>query len=195
MSMLSVRAVIAIVVLFISACCCCVSPPSPGASRADLPHGTPAVAVLTGEVVSYDTTSYGDPAPAGTFVSIGTLAVAVTESVRPADSLVETENRFNAPAEPGNEYVMVNISVECHADQSDTCNINPVRFSLVGSQGIMYNDALVVIPNCLYYHEMYSGSTLSGWMCFQVDRSETGLMLVYEVVPTWGQGKAFLSLP
>ena len=197
MSMLSVRAVIAIVVLFISACCCCNSlSPLPGAPSANLPSGTPAVVDVIGEIVSYEDTSYADPAPVGTMVGIGDLSITVARSIRPADAQVEAENPFNASPRPGNEYVLVDIMVACNASQSDTCHISSFVFSLVGSRGIAYDQKMfVVLSNALPAAEMYGGSTVSGQICFEVDQSETGLMLVYEV-PTWGQGyKAFLSLP
>jgi len=187
---------IPLAVLFVSMCCCCLSVPTAPQNVNTPASGNLSVAGPIEEIISYNTTSYNSPAPVGVAVNIGNLTIAVKDSLRPADAYIERENLFNSSAGQGKEYVLVGISVSCKAaGQSETCHVNPLGFNMVGSRGISYGQAFAVISDDLRAGEMYSGSTVSGRICFKVGQGETGLTLVYETL-TLGEGpKAFLSIP
>jgi hypothetical protein len=136
-----------------------------------------------------------NPAPPGTAIAVGDLEIQVTGVVRPADDIVAGGNMFNPEPEPGNEMVLVTLSVTCQTEEDDTCAFAPsLDFLLVSPQGVHRPEWLVTgLPNLLSGGEISSGETVSGDMLFEVGKGETGLVLVY--TESLGDEVAYLGLP
>jgi hypothetical protein len=120
------------------------------------------------------------PAPPGTAVVAGDLKIRVTDVIRPADDIV-AGSIFNPQPGPGNEMMLVTVSITCHPEEGDTCPLAPVLdFLLVSPQGVHRPEWLVSgLPNLLSSGEISSGETVSGDLLFEVGKEETGLVLVY----------------
>jgi len=121
------------------------------------------------------------PAPPGTAVAVGDLEIQVVGVIRPADEIVAEGNMFNPRPGPGNEMMLVTLSVTCRLEEGDTCTFAPVLdFLLVSPRGVHRPEWLVAgLPNPLFGGEISSGETVSGDILFEVGKEETGLVLVY----------------
>ncbi len=122
-----------------------------------------------------------NPAPPGTAVAAGDLELQVMGVIRPADDIVAEGNMFNPRPGPGNEMMLVTLSVTCRPEEDDTCTFAPVlEFLLVSPIGVHRPEWLVAgLPNPLRGGEISSGETISGDILFEVGKGETGLVLVY----------------
>ena len=121
------------------------------------------------------------PAPPGMAVAVGDLEIQVVGVIRPADDIVAEGNMFNPRPGPGNEMMLVTLSVTCRPEGDDTCTFAPVlEFLLVSPIGVHRPEWLVAgLPNPLRGGEISSGETVSGDILFEVGKEETGLVLVY----------------
>ena len=136
-----------------------------------------------------------NPAPPGTAVVAGDLELQVVGVIRPADDIVAEGNMFNPRPGPGNEMMLVTLSVTCRPEEDDTCTFAPVlEFLLVSPIGVHRPEWLVAgLPNPLHGGEISSGETVSGDVLFEVGEKETGLVLVYS--ESLGDEVAYLEVP
>ena len=135
------------------------------------------------------------PAPPGMAVAVGDLELRVVDVIRPADDIVAEGNMFNPRPGPGNEMMLVTLSVTCRPEGDDTCTFAPVlEFLLVSPIGVHRPEWLVAgLPNPLRGGEISSGETVSGDILFEVGKEETGLVLVYS--ESLGDKVAYLEVP
>jgi hypothetical protein len=135
------------------------------------------------------------PASPGTAVVVGDLEIRVVGIIRPADDIVAEGNMFNPRPGPGNEMMLVTLSVTCRPEEDDTCTFVPVLdFLLVSPIGVHRPEWLVAgLPNPLRGGEISSGETASGDVLFEVGKKETGLIVVYS--RSLGDEVAYLEVP
>lgn len=135
-----------------------------------------------------------NPAPIGNEVITEYQIQKVDELIRPADSKIKQANSFNSDPEPGNEYVMVRVTLQCIQPVSEKCNVYLSDYNLSGSTGLIRDSEWLIagIPHMLESTEMFGGATLSGWLAFEVSQDETGLILAWE--PTFSMSTAYMSL-
>lgn len=132
-----------------------------------------------------------NPAPVGTEVIIDDVTMKIIEVTRPVDDIVAAGNMFNAAPEPGNEYIMVTISVVCNESPDVTCLLGSYDFELTGSSGFVHDPAWVVgVAGLLESVEFFGGATVTGGLIFEVAQDETDLILIYE--PLISFSKAYL---
>lgn len=140
--------------------------------------------------------SLDHPAPPGTVVLAGDLEIQVIGTVRPADDIVAKGGILNPRPGPGNEMMLVTVSITCRpAEEVETCAFVPVmEFLLVSPIGVHRPEWLVVgLPDPLEGGEVQAGETVSGDMVFEVGEQEGGLVLVYS--ETFGGKVAYLEIP
>lgn len=136
------------------------------------------------------------PAPPGTVVLAGDLEIQVIGTVRPADEIVAEGGFINPRPGPGNEMMLVTVSITCRpAEDVETCAFVPVmEFLLVSPIGVHRPEWLVVgLPDPLEGGEVQAGETVSGDIVFEVGEQEGGLVLVYS--ETFGGKVAYLEIP
>ncbi len=139
--------------------------------------------------------SLDHPAPPGTVVLAGDLEIRVIDALRPADEMVAKGGLLNPRPGPGNEMMLVTISITCRPEEEDTCTFIPAMdFLLVSPIGVHRPKWLVTgLPDPLEGGEVQAGETVSGDMVFEVGKRESGLVLVY--AETLGSGIAYLEVP
>ena len=128
-------------------------------------------------------TARSNPAPVGSEVIADDMAFIVTGAIRPATNFIMDGNMFNSEPEPGQEYIMVELSVTCMKSIDESCTISPFwNISLIGSAGIKYDAESFVagVDGLLESTEFYGEATVSGYLPFIVNEGETNLILVYE---------------
>lgn len=135
------------------------------------------------------------PARPGVAVRAGDMEIRVTDTLRPADDVVAKGNMFNPRPGPGNEMMLVTVSVTCYPEEGDdTCTFAPVMdFLLVSPVGVHRPEWVAGLPHLLQGGEMAAGETLSGDLVFEVGKEETGLVLVY--AGSWRGETAYFEVP
>jgi hypothetical protein len=138
--------------------------------------------------------SRSNPAPAGAEVTINQMTMSVVEVVRPADAVVAAGNPFNPTPEPGNQFVLVGISIACNRSGDDTCTVNTfLDFALTGSSGSVREPRIIAgVPELSDHAEFFGGAATRGGMVFEVGEDETDLVLIYD--PFLGPGQAYLAV-
>lgn len=125
------------------------------------------------------------------------FTLRVIDIERPADDTIQQGNQFNSEAEPGNEFLLVNLEVQCTLDSSETCMFTPsLDFEVFGSSGIIREVEIFIVgvPNMLEQSEFFGGATVSGRLAFEIGQDETDLILKFE--PGFGfAAPVFLALP
>ena len=159
--------------------------PTPTPTR--VPTATPTPASDMGTTLEY-------PYPAGSTMqgTDGTETV-VTGINNDAWQVVQRENQFNDPPEPGNRFYMVTVEVVNVAGASPL-NVSPLDFELLGDDRVVYTTFqhyCGVIPDELY-GEIYPGGMVQGNLCFAVGADEAGFVLIHS--PDFLGEKRFLSL-
>ena len=175
----SILITLAVLVLIAVTLACGESTPevrTPGFAT-ERPAPTPTTAPLG--------SSRSNPAPAGSEVIISDITIKVGEVTRPADDIVAAGNMFNSAPEPGNEYIMVTVSVVCNKSSDATCQLSCLDFKLTGSSGSIHDaetmmDGVAGLLPDLNHREFFGGSTTTGGMIFEVVQGETDLVLIYK---------------
>ncbi len=125
--------------------------------------------------------SLDHPAPPGTAVLADDLEIRVTGTVRPADDIVAEGSLLNPRPGPGNEMMLVTVSLTCRLEEKDTCTFIPAMDFLLVSPVAVHRPKWLVtgLPHLLESGEVSAGETVSGDLVFEVAKEETGLVLVY----------------
>lgn len=117
--------------------------------------------------------------------------IGVIDIVRPANDIVAEENMFNDPPRSGYEYILVGMTATCQK-QTGSCNVAwDFTYKLVGGSGSVFDEAFEVIPND-FEGEIYRGGEITGWLLFEIPRTERNLMLRLESI---GYNDVFLTVP
>ncbi|HMN10708.1 MAG TPA: DUF4352 domain-containing protein [Bellilinea sp.] len=112
-----------------------------------------------------------DPAETGSF-RFTVLDAQRGEAVR---EIVQEGNQFNTMPEPGQEYVMVTVRVECLQAE---CSFSPYNLGVAGSENVVYEPEIVAgVDNSLESKQMLQGGALEGKLFFLVQENETDLRL------------------
>jgi hypothetical protein len=105
------------------------------------------------------------------------FALQVTGLIRPANVIIQNENMFNDRPGPNQEYVVVDVRVECYA-VSDLCETNYLDYSLVGDENVIYETPFVVFDDELEA-SLFAGGSTTGRLAFLIRADDTNLRLIY----------------
>ncbi len=138
-------------------------------------------------------TARSNPAPVGSVVTADDMAFEILGSTRPADDIIMSGNMFNTEPEEGEEYILIEMKIECLKDSDDTCSISPFNFQMIGDEGITYDAEWFVsgVEGILESEEFYGGAVVSGLLPFIVQETDGDLIFVYD--PLWGD-KFYMSV-
>ena len=127
--------------------------------------------------------SRSNPIPFGetrTLVDAEEFAIWVTDLLEDGTQLVLDENQFNDPPREGHQFLIVRIHVRNTSAESK--NFGTTLY-LVGKSNIAYSQhehRCGVIPdNFDIYREIFEGGELSGNICFSVQSSDIGSLVMY----------------
>ena len=133
------------------------------------------------------------PAPAGSVVLADQIEFEVLGYTRPATEIVENAHIWNRKVESGEEYIFVELKINCTKPAEEKCALFLVNLKLVGSSGVE-RDVIWGIANVdgiIEQTDLYGGSTLTKIVPFIIDQGETDLILVYQ--PPFGE-KFYLAI-
>ena len=131
-------------------------------------------------------TARSNPAPVGSVITADDMSFEILGSTRPADDIIMSGNMFNTEPEEGEEYILIEMKIECLKDSDDTCSISQFNFQLIGDEGISYDAEWLVtgVEGLLESEEFYGGAVVSGSLPFIVKLDDQDLVFVYD--PFWG---------
>ena len=131
-----------------------------------------------------------NPAPVGTAQTVTvneywgsyTATVTLVETIRgqSAWNKIITTNQFNDPAPTGKEYILAKVEAKLDSVSTDrSIDFNDWDFTAFSSSGAEYEHASVVCPEPEFEGQAYAGATVSGWVVFVVDTSDSSPMVVF----------------
>lgn len=119
-----------------------------------------------------------NPLPAGEAYEIRDGRFQVNNLQRNMDSEVEQMNMFNSDPEPGEEWVLVNVTFLCDLPADRTCVTSRMYFEMVGNSGEVYDRAIAAVLDNSFGSEVYGGGQETGVVGFIVQETENDLLLV-----------------
>ena len=137
-----------------------------------------------------------NPLPPGSTLhgANGTTTV-VTGIVEDAWAIVQAENQFNDPPDPGNRFYMATVAVS-YVSGTDSLNVAEADYSLVGDNRVVYTsfeNSCGVIPDELDA-ELFPGGRAEGNVCFQIESDDSNFVLIHEPFYSFEGERRFLSL-
>jgi len=127
-------------------------------------------------------TSRSNPAPMGSVITADNMKFEILGLTRPADDIIMGGNMFNTEPEEGEEYILVDMRIECMKDVDDTCNISQFSFKLIGDAGVTYDAEWFIagVDGLIESEEFYGEGVVSGFLPFIIKESDQNLIFVYE---------------
>ena len=166
------------------------STPAPEPTSEPTPHPEPTPAPYSTPAPEDQFAMTGAPAPAGsTVVTDDGVALTITSLIPDAESVLANENPdyYEPPHEDYRRFIarlrVQNVGGD--ADNPIPVGIAIFNFYLIGSDSepLGYGGCGLPIPNNIEAYEdaiLFPGGTLEGNICFEVPKSETDLILVYD---------------
>lgn len=132
-----------------------------------------------------------NPLPAGDAYEIRDGRFQVNNLQRDMDSEVEQMNMFNLDPEPGQEWVLVNVTFFCDLPAERTCVTSRMYFEMVGDSGEVYDMSIGVVLDDAFGSEVYGGGQDTGVVGFMIQESESDLLFVVKD----GGSRTFFAAP
>ncbi|MFK7695913.1 DUF4352 domain-containing protein [Paenibacillus sp. HJGM_3] len=146
--------------------------------------------VLLGETPSAKGSSRQNPAVKGDTILFAQKnfmddiegTVKLQEVVRgdQAWKTIQAANKFNSAPKEGNEYILakVEIKITKNAKQDAAVDINPTLFEAISADGKKYDNFIsVVVPDPSIDTDLYVGAIHSGWIAFEVSKTDTAPLM------------------
>lgn len=126
--------------------------------------------------------SRDNPLPLGTTIEDNEWAVTINSVNLDGDAVVAGANQFNTPADPGKQYIVVNLTATLKADDGDGA-IPMVDVEYVSRDGVTsnaYDKVISVDNNFDGLSTLYQGASATGNMVFEVpaDSAAEGVLAV-----------------
>lgn len=117
-----------------------------------------------------------------TFGSVGDtgegFSLRVTGYVRPADTIIRSENMFNDRPGDGEVYVIVMLELMCDENNTSRCESNYMDFELTGDTGTIYSNPFVVYED-EFDVSVFAGGQGQGALPFLIRSDDTNLRLLF----------------
>jgi hypothetical protein len=178
-------------------------PPTAG-TPVPLEEGTPLPPTVTRPAATNTDTagqntegSLNNPIPAGKPVEVGdALTLSIISAVRPADSIVSDADPLNPPADPGYEYLLLNVKIVCNKPSNEKCFFSPYELTAQGVDENVYGAEIAIagIDGMLEEGEYVGGSTQTGKLFFIIPSDDPTLVMFYESLLVPGD-IIYLELP
>ena len=148
------------------------------------------------------------PGPDGALITDDEFLIGVAtaiENTAQAQTLTESilsANRYNEPPPEGHSFFIVGIIVTNLSAESRSFDAS-YRLRLVGQSNVAYSqfeNSCGVLPDDLSkfdsYRELFESGALSGFVCFSVQASDIGTLILYDDGPIFSDNKRlFWALP
>lgn len=136
----------------------------------------------TPEPSNRDGSSLTLAAPLDTPVEATDVTLRILEVARPAGALIAAGSENNQTAAEGYHFMLIHVEIECMLAEEEVCQVTPATdFQAYGSENTVYRPitSTVGIEDILTNTEFLGGSTINGFIGFEVGEAETDLVLRY----------------
>lgn len=123
-------------------------------------------------------TSRLNPLPRGSKITIGDWTLSVVSLERDAYAKIKSMNMFNSEPKPGNEAILIMLEAKLNLSPTYKGSINSFWLKVVGEKGIVYDHRWDVLEPKIG-REVFGGTTIQGYISFDVGRGERGLVLIF----------------
>ena len=137
------------------------------------------------------------PAPVSQGVEsvIGNVGITVTRVINPADTYVGQSAKYTV-LDKGDQYLMVDIKVRC-VSSKEKCRLTEFDFGVESNSGRDYPAELSGnfsddLKGMFEGGEIEPGKSMSGSIIFVIKKGESGLILVYPRLFSFGGSAEFL---
>jgi hypothetical protein len=155
----------------------------PATTAPDVSTPTPEASAVQAPVRSENRGTRENPLPIGTAADIGGGWIVSVVDVNPnAADAVMTENAFNDPPAPGQQFVLITLSATYEGAESSSQLLAGNAFQLVGESSVAYRSydpGCGVIPNAIPLTEVFSGGTITGNICFSVNSTDVDSLVMF----------------
>ena len=117
-----------------------------------------------------------NPYGLGSLGSVRDGRFAVNMIERNATAKVKQMNMFNDDPEPGQEWVLVNVTFYCDLPSDQTCNTSLMQIELVGNLGKVYDTGLLAVIDNEFGGEVFGGGQTTGNIGFIIENSDTNIL-------------------
>lgn len=136
------------------------------------------IADTSEEAITAADGSLENPFPFGEIVdSRKGFSIEVIGFVKPADRAIQNANMFNERPEDNEDYVLVNIRVNCFED-TPRCETQHFDYELVGDLGIVYSYSFVVYEDLLEI-SLLGGTSAEGTLVYLTRADDTNLRVLF----------------
>jgi hypothetical protein len=112
---------------------------------------------------------------------ISIFQVSIDEVIRDAWPLVQKANRFNRAPDDSFNYLALKISMQYLTGPSDDAfQVSGTDFKLVGADRVLRQTASIIDPEPKLVGSIYPGSTVTGYVIYEVPRNESAEVLLFE---------------
>jgi uncharacterized protein DUF4352 len=112
---------------------------------------------------------------------ISSFEVSIDQVVRDAWPLVQKANRFNRAPDDSFGYLAVKLTMRYFTGPSDDAfQVSGTDFKLVGSDRILRQTASIIDPEPKLLGSIYPGSTVTGYVVYEVPKNESAQVLLFE---------------
>jgi len=142
-------------------------------------------------------TSRDNPAPFGSSITVHSITIKVDQTTRPANEFLTSSNVFYLTPEPGNEYLLVELSITCNLPSNEKCSlIPPVEFQAVTSAGNVINvTPLIELSGQFEFGvELFGEASTTGKLLYEVPQDDENIILLYEPMLDISGTKVFMAL-
>jgi hypothetical protein len=147
--------------------------PSPTITETPLPSATlPPTATPLPEYGSRSV-----PYPLGQIGAIRDGQFRVNSIIRNATSAIEQMNQFNSDPDPGEEWVIVNVTFQCDLPTDKTCNTTVMQIEMVGDLSEVYSSELFAVIDNKFDGEVFGGGQKTGNIGFIIKQNDSRLLV------------------
>ncbi len=144
-----------------------------------------------------------NPVPMGDTVEITTddptnaWEITVVGTTPDAWTMIQAENQFNDPPEPGHQFYMVGVRARYLGSDSNSLGFN-VSFNAVGDRGVSYDTydpGCGVIPDELdSFTELFTGGQIEGNQCWQIASQDVDSLVMFVDFGIFNKVRVWFSL-
>jgi hypothetical protein len=144
------------------------------------------IALTLAALIGYASAAEGtreDPIPMGTTVELSDgWQITVLDVVPNANSIIQKENMFNDPPDPGHQFFLARIQAKYVGSTSDSFG-GSYRLRAVGPSSVAYStfeNYVGVIPDPLPDSEVFSGGVITGNVGWEIRSSDANALVMYD---------------
>jgi len=121
-----------------------------------------------------------NPLPFATPHEVGDTHIRVNALYRDMTDEVLAMNILNPRPDPGDEWLLVNVTMTCDRPPDVTCSTFGYNFDLVGRLGEIYDQPFVSLIYDKFEGEVFGGTSLSGNLGYLVAQADRDFVLLFD---------------